>query len=116
MTPIRRTERPGTGEYDGHKPKKGVYNCAGCNAPLYNFDSKFSSGCGWPAFFEEIPGSVRRNVDRSMGMERTEIVCAQCNGHLGMSVVAYLVTIKADTHFRSRPRLQQVSLTQFHNV
>lgn len=64
-------------------PTKGVYNCAGCDAPLYKFDSKFKSGCGWPAFFEEIPGTVVRHTDSTFGMKRTEIVCANCGGHLG---------------------------------
>lgn len=76
----------GTGEYDKSYPTKGVYNCAGCDAPLYNYDSKFKSGCGWPAFFEEIPGTVKRNVDNTFGMQRTEIVCANCGGHLGEPV------------------------------
>jgi peptide-methionine (R)-S-oxide reductase len=67
------------------KPTKGVYNCAGCDAPLYKYDSKFSSGCGWPAFFEEIPGTVIRHTDRTFGMSRTEILCANCGGHLGES-------------------------------
>ncbi|KAJ5550113.1 Peptide methionine sulfoxide reductase MrsB [Penicillium sp. DV-2018c] len=77
------TERPGTGEYDSHHPSKGVYNCAGCNAPLYTADQKFKSGCGWPAYFDSIPGAVTRHVDSSFGMKRTEIVCTNCGGHLG---------------------------------
>lgn len=64
-------------------PAKGVYNCAGCDAPLYKYDSKFKSGCGWPAFFEEIPGTVVRHTDSTFGMKRTEILCANCGGHLG---------------------------------
>ncbi|KAJ5129589.1 Peptide methionine sulfoxide reductase MrsB [Penicillium bovifimosum] len=77
------TERPHTGEYDSHYPSKGVYNCAGCNAPLYTADQKFKSGCGWPAYFDSIPGAVTRHVDSSFGMKRTEIVCTNCGGHLG---------------------------------
>lgn len=77
------TERPGTGEYDSHYPSKGVYNCAGCDAPLYTADHKFKSGCGWPAYFDSIPGAVKRNVDNTFGMKRTEIVCSNCGGHLG---------------------------------
>lgn len=46
------TEMAGTGEYDNHHPKSGTYNCAGCDAPLYNANHKFKSGCGWPAFFD----------------------------------------------------------------
>ncbi|KAL4780284.1 methionine-R-sulfoxide reductase SelR [Aspergillus varians] len=77
------TERPGTGEYDSHYPSQGVYSCAGCNAPIYKATHKFKSGCGWPAYFDSIPGAVVRHVDSSFGMERTEITCANCGGHLG---------------------------------
>ena len=77
------TERPGTGAYDKHYPDKGVYACAGCSAPLYKADHKFKSGCGWPAYFDSIPGAVTRHEDRSLGMTRTEIVCSNCGGHLG---------------------------------
>ncbi|KAJ5525580.1 hypothetical protein N7494_012230 [Penicillium frequentans] len=77
------TERPGTGEYDSHSPSTGVYNCAGCNAPLYKADHKFKSGCGWPAYFDSIPGAVKRHVDNTFGMKRTEITCSNCGGHLG---------------------------------
>lgn len=77
------TERPGTGEYDSHYPSQGVYTCAGCNAPLYKASHKFKSGCGWPAYFDSIPGAVKRHTDNSLGMERTEIVCSNCGGHLG---------------------------------
>lgn len=77
------TEMAGTGKYDKMTPTQGVFNCAGCDAPLYNYDHKFSSGCGWPAFHSEIPGSVVRHEDRTFGMSRTEILCANCGGHLG---------------------------------
>jgi len=76
------TERAGTGEYEHHKDD-GVYTCAGCGTPLYKSTTKFSSGCGWPAFFDAIPGAVNRHEDRSSGMVRTEITCAACGGHLG---------------------------------
>lgn len=77
------TEPAFSGEYDKHYPSSGVYNCAGCDAPLYKADTKFKSGCGWPAYFDAIPGAVTRHVDRSFGAERTEIVCSKCGGHLG---------------------------------
>ncbi|KAJ9626885.1 hypothetical protein H2203_003341 [Taxawa tesnikishii (nom. ined.)] len=77
------TEAPFTGKYDKHMPDAGVYTCAGCNAPLYKANHKFKSGCGWPAFFDAIPGAVTRHSDRTFGMERTEIVCSNCGGHLG---------------------------------
>lgn len=76
------TERPGTGEYEHHE-ESGVYSCAGCNTPLYKSDTKFSSGCGWPAFFDAIPGAVTRHEDKSYGMTRIEITCTACGGHLG---------------------------------
>ncbi|KAJ7314435.1 peptide methionine sulfoxide reductase msrB, partial [Mycena olivaceomarginata] len=76
------TERAGTGEYDKHY-EEGVYSCAACATPLYKSTTKFSSGCGWPAFFDAIPGAVTRHTDKSWGMERTEIVCTACGGHLG---------------------------------
>lgn len=77
------TEAPGTGRYDKHYPSAGTYACAGCAAPLYRAQHKFASGCGWPAYFDSIPGAVARLEDRSRGMLRTEIVCAKCGGHLG---------------------------------
>ncbi len=74
------TEYPGTGEYL-HTKEKGTYVCRRCNAPLYTSDTKFDSHCGWPSFDQEIKGAVLRIPDRD-GM-RTEIVCANCKGHLG---------------------------------
>ncbi|KAG1053057.1 hypothetical protein G6F43_004845 [Rhizopus delemar] len=76
------TERPGTGEYNKFYDK-GTYHCAGCDAPLYVSDTKFDSGCGWPAFFDAIPGALVRHEDNSFGMQRIEICCANCGGHLG---------------------------------
>ncbi|KAI9666180.1 MAG: hypothetical protein M1821_004115 [Bathelium mastoideum] len=77
------TEPPFTGEYDKHTPSSGVYNCAACDAPLYRANHKFKSGCGWPAFFDALPGAVTRHEDRTFGMTRTEIMCSNCGGHLG---------------------------------
>ncbi|BDD62806.1 hypothetical protein MAP00_007766 [Monascus purpureus] len=77
------TERAYVGKYDSHYPSEGVYTCAGCDAPLYRASHKFKSGCGWPAYFDSIPGAVKRFEDNSLGMQRTEIVCSNCGGHLG---------------------------------
>lgn len=77
------TEAPNTGEYDKHYPKEGIYTCAACDAPLYKATHKFNSGCGWPAYFDSVPGAVTRHEDRSFGGIRTEIVCSNCGGHLG---------------------------------
>jgi len=76
------TELPGTGKYDKHSDV-GVYSCAGCGTALYKSTTKFNSGCGWPAFFDAIPGAVSRHEDRSLFMTRTEITCTACGGHLG---------------------------------
>lgn len=76
------TERAGTGEYNKYD-EKGIYRCAGCDTPLFSSDTKFNSGCGWPAFFDALPGAVLRNEDTTFGMTRIEIVCAKCGGHLG---------------------------------
>nr|AFK46181.1 unknown [Medicago truncatula] len=74
------TEYPGTGEYDKFFGE-GVYSCAGCGTPLYKSTTKFNSGCGWPAFYEGVPGAINRHADPD-GM-RIEITCAACGGHLG---------------------------------
>ncbi|GJJ11262.1 Peptide methionine sulfoxide reductase B5 [Clathrus columnatus] len=76
------TEAAGTGEYDKFY-EEGVYTCAACDTPLYKSTTKFKSGCGWPAFFDAIPGAVSRHEDRAFGMVRTEITCTACGGHLG---------------------------------
>lgn len=79
---LKGTEPPGTGEYE-NKTDDGTYNCAACNAPLFRSTTKFHSGCGWPAFFDSIPGAISRKIDMSGGMERIEIMCSKCDGHLG---------------------------------
>jgi len=76
------TESPGTGKLDKFYDD-GVYACGACNAPLYKSTTKFKSGCGWPAFFDAIPGAVTRHEDKMFGMTRTEITCTACGGHLG---------------------------------
>jgi len=62
-------------------PKQGTFECAGCGAPLYTATSKFDSGCGWPAFYEGLPGAIKELPDEDG--RRVEIVCGACNGHLG---------------------------------
>ena len=76
------TERPFTGEYYKHF-EKGVYVCAACGNPLFNSDAKFNSSCGWPSFDQAIKGSVIYKEDKTLGMTRTEVMCANCGGHLG---------------------------------
>lgn len=77
------TERPNTGKYL-HNKDTGIYYCANCHAPLYASETKFESGCGWPAFYEEIkPDALKYIKDDSMGVTRTEVCCNSCGGHLG---------------------------------
>lgn len=62
----------------------GVYHCAGCDSPLFDAQTKFESGTGWPSFYEAVEkGAVIERTDRSHGMVRTEVLCSQCGGHLG---------------------------------
>lgn len=74
------TETPFTGEFNGFKGK-GTYVCRQCETPLYRSEDKFNSGCGWPSFDDEIEGAVKRILDADG--RRVEIVCANCDGHLG---------------------------------
>jgi len=76
------TDSPNIGMYNMHF-EKGVYNCSGCNEPLFNSDTKFNAHCGWPSVDESIAGKIEYIKDSSHGMIRTEIVCASCGGHLG---------------------------------
>lgn len=77
------TERAFTGKYnDNHE--KGIYNCAGCSLTLFDSNTKFESGTGWPSFYEPIKQShVFVKSDKSYGMSRNEVLCARCDGHLG---------------------------------
>ena len=77
------TERPGTGEYNKFKPKEGHFACNVCKTPLYSAQSKFDSGCGWPAFDKCYKGAIATHTDVTHGMKRVEIVCATCGAHMG---------------------------------
>lgn len=77
------TERPFTGKYVDHKGN-GDYRCVCCDAPLFRSDHKYDSGSGWPSFWLPLAGdAVRTNTDVSHGMTRVEVVCANCDAHLG---------------------------------
>lgn len=76
------TEYPGTGEYNIFM-EEGIYNCKGCDNPLFTSDQKFESNCGWPSFDNAIEGSVEYKNDYTLGMTRVEILCTNCGGHLG---------------------------------
>ena len=77
------TERAWTGKYATNKDP-GIYNCVCCGAPLFDSDTKFESGSGWPSFFAPLTDTgVETTVDQSFGMVRTEVHCTNCGAHLG---------------------------------
>jgi len=76
------TERAGSSPLNNEK-RAGTFTCAGCGTQLFQADTKFESGTGWPSFFAPIDGAVATTTDRSFFMTRTEVHCANCGGHLG---------------------------------
>ena len=77
------TERPFSGEYDDTF-EPGSYRCAGCGTELFSSEAKYDSGCGWPAFYAPASGeAIDEETDATLGMIRTEVMCAACGGHLG---------------------------------
>ena len=76
------TEPAFSGEYDSVFDP-GSYSCGACGAKLFDSDKKFDAHCGWPSFYDAIPGTVVLSTDDSLGMSRTEVNCATCNSHLG---------------------------------
>ena len=76
------TEMPFSGEYNMHFVFV-VYKCKGCNAILFESNSKFDSGCGWPSFDKSVEGAIIYREDTSLNRIRTEIICSNCEGHLG---------------------------------
>ena len=77
------TERPYSGKYEDHW-KIGTYHCICCDALLFEANTKFDAGCGWPSFFEPIDDeAIIERLDDSLGMRRVEVLCATCDAHLG---------------------------------
>jgi peptide-methionine (R)-S-oxide reductase len=76
------TERAGTSPLN-REHREGMFRCAGCGMELFTSATKFESGTGWPSFWEPLANAVETTVDRTYGMERTEVHCARCKGHLG---------------------------------
>jgi peptide-methionine (R)-S-oxide reductase len=76
------TEAPFTSPLN-KEHRKGIFACAGCALDLFSSDTKFDSGTGWPSFFRPLPGAVQTTSDKSLFMERTEVHCRRCGGHLG---------------------------------
>lgn len=76
------TEPPFSGELLNEK-REGIYSCVVCSGVLFDSDTKYDSGSGWPSFFNSIEDKIVRKEDRSHGMVRVEIVCAECESHLG---------------------------------
>jgi len=76
------TEQAGTSPLNAEK-RKGVFQCAGCDLPLFTTDMKYESGTGWPSFFTSLPGAVKTSTDYKLIYPRTEYHCARCEGHHG---------------------------------
>ena len=76
------TERAGTSPLN-KEHRDGVFRCAGCGQELFASDTKFESGTGWPSFWAPLAGAIETTTDTAYGMQRTEVHCANCKGHLG---------------------------------
>jgi peptide-methionine (R)-S-oxide reductase len=76
------TEAPFTSPLN-NEHRKGIFACAGCGLDLYSSETKFDSGTGWPSFYRPLPNAVQTSQDHSLFMERTEVHCRRCGGHLG---------------------------------
>lgn len=79
---LKGTEPPGSGKYL-HNKASGIYVCAVCGQKLFSSVTKYDSGTGWPAFWDANLKSIKQSPDNSLGMERTEVTCANCGSHLG---------------------------------
>jgi len=91
------TEAPFSGEYNDNF-NAGVFVCRACSNMLYESNTKFNSGCGWPSFDDEIPGAIVRHEDKSLFRKRVEICCSKCDGHLGHVFNGEKITVKDTRH------------------
>lgn len=107
------TDRPFTGDYY-KKQDKGLYLCRQCNNPLYTSDDKFDSHCGWPSFDQEVKGSVLRLPDADG--QRIEIICANCEGHLGHVFEGEGFTDKNTRHCVNTSSLLFVPASEVKNI
>jgi peptide-methionine (R)-S-oxide reductase len=82
VTQEKGTERAFSGQYHDTKDK-GMYRCVVCDTELFDSETKFDSGTGWPSFDQAIPGTTKNIEDNSHGMQRVEVVCSKCGAHLG---------------------------------
>jgi len=76
------TEAPFSGKYNDNKDS-GIYKCVCCDAPLFESETKFDSGTGWPSYYEGVENAITEIRDSSLGMVRVEVVCSNCDAHLG---------------------------------
>jgi len=92
------TEVPFSGEYDTEF-RAGTYACAACGTVLFEGGKKFDAHCGWPSFYDALPGAVKFSPDDSHGMNRIEVTCATCGGHLGHLFVGEAFATPTDERY-----------------
>ena len=106
------TEPAGTGKYDKFHPTQGFFACRKCGTPIYSHEAKFESGCGWPAFDRCYEGAIATREDTADGLQRIEIVCASCGGHLGHVFTGEKLTDSNERHCANSRALQYVKGVQ----